>query len=147
MEKLLTGQTSGCKLKVAPLNEQYTLSPYSESESELPETYSSQTELLNIDTAIMSTQVNGNFYGNVLVGEVLVGTSGAKAVVKARRNITDTKGTHIGVIYIPDPKNDSNPRWSTGTRILRFTTSKTNSFLPGEVESSADTRYEARGGS
>lgn len=141
----VTGQTSGCKLKVAPLNDQYTLSPYSESESELPETYSSQTELLNIDTAIMSTQVNGNFYGNVLVGEVLVGTSGAKAVVKARRNITDTKGTHIGVIYIPDPKNDSNPRWSTGTRILRFTTSKTNSFLPGEVESSADTRYEARG--
>ena len=74
------------------------------------------------------------------VGEILVGqTSGARAVVKDRRLLSDNVGNLQGTFFIPSPKNDANPRWSTGTRSFRFTTSETNSRTVGQVDSSADT--------
>jgi len=67
----------------------------------------SQTPYLNIDTEAMATQVNATYYGNVKVGEVLVGSSGAKDVVKDRRLISDRKGTLFGVFFIPSPSLDT----------------------------------------
>ena len=140
------GQTSGCKLKVAAANDAYVTDPYGVGEAKLAESYASQTPFLNIDTDAMSSTVSPKFFGNVTVGEVLVGeTSGARAVVKDRRLLTDNVGNLRGCLFIPDPKNDSNPRWATGTRTFRFTTSETNSRAPGEVDSSADTTYVAQG--
>ena len=59
--------------------------------------------------------------------------------------MTDNVGNVQGTFFIPSPKNDANPRWATGTRSFRFTTSSTNSKAPGAVDSSADTTYSATG--
>ena len=80
------------------------------------------------------------------VEEVLVGlTSGARAVVQDRRLLTDNVGNIQGTFFAPSPKNDANPRWATGTRNVRFTTSDTNSSTPGTVDSSAQATYSAQG--
>ena len=82
----------------------------------------------------------------MVIGEILIGqTSGARGVVKDRRLLTDNIGNLQGTFFIPNPGNDSNPRWATGTRTFRFTTSSTNSKASGEVDSSAETTYTAQG--
>jgi len=140
------GQTSGCRLRVAPANDGYKTDPYGVGTAQLAESYASQTNYLNIDITAMAESVNPNFYGNVLTGEVLVGqTSGARAIVRDRRILCDNIGQTIGTFFIPSPKIDSNPRWATGTRTVRFTTSPTNDKTPGTVDSSAETTYTASG--
>ena len=140
------GSISKCQIKVAPANDGLKTDPYGTGATGLAESYASQTSFLNIDIVAMAESVNPNFFGNVVVGEVLVGqTSGARAVVRDRRLLTDNIGNLQGTLFIPSPKNDSNPRWATGTRSVRFSTSDTNSRAPGEVTSSADTTYQATG--
>lgn len=140
------GQTSKCRLRVAPTNDGYRTDPYGVGTDGLPESYASQTPYLNIDIQAMAESVNPNFYGNVLTGEVLVGqTSGARAIVRDRRLLSDNVGTLIGTFFIPSPKNDSNPRWATGTRTVRLSSSSTNDKTPGNVDSSAESTYTASG--
>ena len=140
------GSVSGCRFKVAAANDGYKTDPYGTGSTALAESYASQTPFLNIDTTSLSESVNPNYFGNAVVGEVLVGqTSGARAVVKDRRLLTDNIGSLKGSFFIPNPGNDSNPRWATGTRTFRFTTSSTNSKASGEVDSSAETTYTASG--
>ena len=140
------GESSKCQLQVVAANDGYKTDPYGVGEATLPESYASQTPVLNIDLKALAETVNPNFFGNAQTGEVLVGqTSGARAVVKDRRLLSDNIGNLQGTFFIPSPKNDANPRWATGTRTFRFTTSNTNSRSPGEVDSSADTEYKATG--
>ncbi|AIX22850.1 virion structural protein [Synechococcus phage S-MbCM6] len=140
------GETSGCQLNVIDPNDGYKTNPYGKGEETLPTTYSSQTQYLNHDITVISENVSPDYFGNMQVGEVLVGqTSGARAVVKDRRLLTDNVGNIQGTFFVPSPKNDANPRWATGTRSIRFTTSDSNSRTPGAVESSADGKYTATG--
>ena len=142
----VVGQTSGARLKVAPANDGYKTDPYGVGDAGLAESYASQTNFLNIDITAMAETVNPNFFGNVNVGEVLLGlTSGARAVVRDRRLLSDNIGNLQGTLFIPSPKNDSNPRWATGTRTVRVTTSDVNDRTPGNVDSSADATYSASG--
>ena len=142
----VVGSTSGCRLKVAPANDGYKTDPYGTGTAALAESYASQTPFINIDTASLSETVNPNYYGNMNVGEVLVGqTSGARAVVKDRRLLTDNIGSFKGTFFIPNPGMDSNPRWATGSRTFRFTTNPTNAKSSGSVDSSAETIYTAAG--
>ena len=142
----VTGQTSGCQLKVVAPDDGYKTNPYGKGTEALPTSYSSQTEYLNHDITAISETVSPDYFGNVQVGELLVGqTSGAVAVVRDRRLLTDNVGNIQGCLFIPSPKNDANPRWATGTRAFRFTTSDENSKTPGAVDSSADTTYSATG--
>jgi Domain of unknown function (DUF4815) len=142
----VVGQTSRCRLLVTPPNDGVVKNPYSLTEEDLPESYASQTSVLNIDTVRLSETISPNYFGNVAIGEILVGlTSGARAVVKDRRLITDNVGSISGTFFIPSPALDSNPRWATGTRTLRFTTSLTDSRVPGTVDTSAETEYIASG--
>jgi hypothetical protein len=57
--------------------------------------------------------------------------------------VTDANGALSGTFAIPDPTNDSNPRWRTGQRVFRLTSSVTNSQT--DVETSAEADYTARG--
>ena len=140
------GQTSGCQLKVVAPNDGYKTNPYGRGEETLPDSYSSQTSYLNHDITAISETVSPDYFGNAQVGELLVGqTSGAIAVVRDRRLLSDNVGNLQGSFFIPSPKNDANPRWATGTRSFRFSTSPTNSRAPGQVDSSADTTYSATG--
>ena len=139
----VTGLNSGCKFKVAAPDDFYQFNPY--DDTTLPTSYASTTAFLNIDTNALAEQAIGDFYGNMQVQEVLVGTSGARAVVKDRRLISDRFGKLKASFFIPNPGVDTNPRWATGTRTLRLSTSDTDSRLAGAVASSAETQYEARG--
>lgn len=142
----VVGQTSGSRMRVAAANDGYKTDPYGVGATGLAESYASQTNFLNIDITAMAETVNPDFYGNVNVGEVLLGlTSGARAVVRDRRLLSDNVGNIQGTFFIPSPKNDSNPRWATGTRTIRVTTSDTNDRTPGNVDSSADASYSATG--
>ena len=137
------GLTSGCRFKVAAPNDYFKWNPY--DDTELPTSYSSTTNFLNVDTLESAAQSVGDFYGNVQVGEILEGDSGATAVVRNRRIVTDRLGQYRGTFFIPDPSVDTNPRWATGTRTIRFTTNEEDSRLPGTVDSAAQAEYMAAG--
>ena len=57
---------------------------------------------------------------------------------------TDSKGECSGVFLIPDPTDTSNPRFRTGKRVFRLTTSSTNDLV-NEIFSSAEADYTAKG--
>ena len=59
--------------------------------------------------------------------------------------VTDANGKVEGTFAIPDPKTSSNPRWRTGQRLFRLTSSSTNSLTNANVETAANTEYVARG--
>jgi hypothetical protein len=140
------GLNSGCRLKVVAPNDGLTTNPYTATNDSLPDSYASQTAVLNIDTIEIARQTRGDSYGNIAVGEVLLGrTSGARAVVKDRRLISDLLGIVKGTFFIPNPRRDANPRWATGARTMRLTSSETDSRTPGSVDSAAEAEYTARG--
>ncbi|BCU96836.1 MAG: hypothetical protein CM15mV13_2930 [uncultured marine virus] len=79
----------------------------------------------------MSETVAGAYYGNPIETEILVGqTSGARAVVKTKRLVANTNGDMEGIMWIPNPRVSTNPRFATGTRVVRLTTSDTDSRVP-----------------
>jgi len=140
------GQTSGCQLKVVAPDDGYKTNPYGKGTEALPTSYSSQTAYLNHDITAISETVSPDFFGNMQVGEILIGqTSGARAIVQDRRLLTDNVGNIQGTFFVPSPKNDANPRWATGSRNFRFTSNENNSKVAGAVDSSADTTYSATG--
>ena len=74
----VVGIESGVKLKVAEANDAYVTTPYGTGAATLPTSYASNTDILNVDINEMASTANGEFQGNVKVGELLVGqTSGA----------------------------------------------------------------------
>lgn len=140
----VVGNITGVRLKVLSPNDGFAYSPY--DESILPSAYASTTGVINIDTQSMASQVNGAYYGNPVQGEVLIGqTSGARAVVKEKRLISDQSGNLTGIFFIPTPTIDANPRWGTGRRVFRFTSSSTDSRIAGDVDSAGEATYEAAG--
>ena len=58
--------------------------------------------------------------------------------------ITDANGAVSGTFAIPDPKVTSNPRWRTGQRVFRLTSSSTND-LTSAPDTAGNTEYIARG--
>ena len=139
----VTGLTSGITFRVAEPNDHHKFNPY--DDSEMPSSYSSTSNFINVDTLALAAQAQGEYFGNIQVGEVLRGASGATAVVANRRIISDRLGQFRGSLFIPNPNLDSNPRWATGTRTLRFTSNENDSRLAGAVASSAETEYQAAG--
>src|SRR6056300_777929 len=59
--------------------------------------------------------------------------------------VTDANGKVEGTFAIPDPKTSSNPRWRTGQRLFRLTSSSSNSLTNANVETAANVEYVARG--
>lgn len=139
----VTGLTSGITFRVAEPNDHYDFNPY--DDTEMPSSYSSTSNFINVDTLALAAQAQGEYFGNIQVGEVLRGASGATAVVANRRIVSDRLGQFRGSLFIPSPNIDSNPRWATGTRTLRFTSNENDSRLAGAVASSAETEYQAAG--
>src|SRR6056300_759122 len=76
----------------------------------------------NIDVAAYITPTGGSLGGNI---------------------VTDSNGAVTGTFSIPDPTVDSNPRWRTGQRLFRLTSSATDNRT--DVETSAEADYLARG--
>ena len=78
----------------------------------------------NIDITAYCTPSGGSLGGNI---------------------VTDANGACGGSFAIPDPTNNANPRWRTGERVFRLTSSSTNSQTASAVETSAEADYVARG--
>jgi hypothetical protein len=79
------------------------------------------------------------YFDNVAITSYVTPTGGSLA----GNLVTDSNGAVSGTFAIPDPTNDSNPRWRTGQRLFRLTSSSTNSS--NDVETSAEADYVARG--
>ena len=79
------------------------------------------------------------YFDNIDVGSYATPTGGSLG----GNLVTDANGAVSGTFAIPDPTNNSNPRWRTGQRIFRLTSSVTNST--SDVETSAEADYTARG--
>ena len=137
------GLTSGARFRVSAPNDFFTWNPY--DDTDMPSSYSSTTNFINVDTDSLAAQAVGQYYGNIQVGEVLVGTSGARAVVRDRRLMTDRLGQWKGSLFIPPPQISTNPRWQTGSRLLRLTTHPEDARTGGAVASAAQTEYAAKG--
>ena len=58
--------------------------------------------------------------------------------------ITDANGAVSGSFAIPDPKDSTKPRWRTGERVFRLTSSSTND-LTSAPDTAANAEYIARG--
>ena len=58
--------------------------------------------------------------------------------------VTNASGSVSGTFAIPDPTVESNPRWRTGTRVFRLTSSAQND-RSSDVETAAEEDYTARG--
>ena len=137
------GLTSGARFRVSAPNNFFTWNPY--DDTDMPSSYSSTTNFINVDTESLAAQAVGQYFGNIQVGEVLVGDSGARAVVRDRRLMTDRLGQWKGSFFIPPPQVNTNPRWATGSRLLRLTTNADDSRTFGTVASAAQTEYAATG--
>ena len=58
--------------------------------------------------------------------------------------ITDANGAVSGSFAIPDPKDSTKPRWRTGERVFRLTSSSTND-LTSAPDTAANAEYIAKG--
>ena len=91
-------------------------------------------------------RVLGEFSGHAQKGMKLVGqTSGAEATITEVRLISDTIGQLTCCYEVPNPNLSANPRFETGTKTLRLTTSSTNSKLAGTVTGSAEANFTSSG--
>lgn len=123
----------------------YSENPYSPSQT-LPSNYSSTSTLLNVDTASLELQAASNYYGYIATGMQLKGlSSGAVASVSNIRLITDSTGTLIGSLYIPNPNLASTPKFNTGSKTFTLTSSPVNNSISGAVDSSAETIFTSSG--
>jgi len=122
-----------------------TLNPY-DNAAGISTVYSTSSTILNVDTFSLAQQVQGEFSGHSKNGMKLVGqTSGAEATITNDRLISDTLGFLKGCFEIPDPNIDANPRFETGTKTLRLTTSPVNSTVAGTVTGSAEANFKSLG--
>ena len=80
------------------------------------------------------------FFDNIDVSAYVTPTGGALG----GNLVSDANGALSGTFAIPDPQVDANPRWRTGTRVFRLTSSSTND-LNSEVETAGEGDYSARG--
>ena len=134
--------------KYGPYNnptDTYTNNPYDRNQT-VPSSYSSTSTLVNVDTFSLSEKVQNQFFGYIQSGMRLRGlTSGAQATISNIRLVTDSVGTVIGCIYIPNPNVDTNPRFESGTKLFRLSSSNVNTQTPGLVSTSAEERFESKG--
>ena len=122
-----------------------TSNPYNIA-SGISTVYSTSSTILNVDTFSLASQVQGEFFGHVQNGMKIKGlTSGAEASISNVRLISDTVGQLTCCYNVPDPSVDANPRFETGTKTLRLTTSPTNSKLSGTVTGSAEANFTSSG--
>jgi hypothetical protein len=103
----------------------FTQNPY--NKKSIPSSYSSTSEILNIDTYSLSEQAQGEYGGWVAPGMVFVGQrSGAVAVLNDFKLISDLSSNWIGSFFIPNPNVSTNPRFETGTKVFTLINSENN---------------------
>jgi hypothetical protein len=77
--------------------------------------------------------------------QLVGGTSGAIATISDLRLISDSSGTLIASLFIPDSNLPSTPVFPTGSKTLTLTSSSSNSQIAGFSDSSADGVFTSSG--
>ena len=110
----------------------------------LPETYSSTSTVLNVDTYALSLQAQGEYFGYVAKDMVLVGqTSGAQATVSNLRLMSDLGSSLIGSFYIPNPNIGGNPKFETGDKTFTLVDNEDND--QNAASTIGEQKYTAKG--
>jgi hypothetical protein len=110
----------------------------------LSASYSSTSNILNVDTFSLSNESQGSFSGWVERGMTLIGqTSGAQATIDISRLITDFSATLIGSFYIPNPNTNIHPRFESGTKNLIFINNEFNDL--SLASTSAEEKFSSTG--
>ena len=110
----------------------------------IPASYNSTSTLLNIDTYSLSNETQGEYYGYIEVGTLLVGeSSGATATVSDLKLVVDNQSSLIGSFYIPDTVTSYHPRFESGIR--SFTLSSDENNDAENVTTIASEAYSATG--
>jgi hypothetical protein len=103
----------------------FSQNPY--TSQTLQPSYSSTSNILNVDTFSLSNEPQGAFSGYVESGMKLVGqTSGAQATITNVRLLSDLSATLIGSFFIPNPNTNIHPRFETGSKTLTLLNSSIN---------------------
>ena len=124
--------------------EVYLTEPY--QNTAVPENYSSTSKIINVDTASLSLKSDGNYYGRVQAGYILIGeSSGARATVNQIRLISDNNGDVLGSFYVPNPNIPEAPTFTAGTKIFKLTSQQDNNPIPGVPLSSAESKFYSEG--
>ena len=119
--------------------------PYNR-EVNIPESYSSTSTILNIDTFSLVDESNTQFSGRLKQSMTLRGlNSGAEATVTNVRLVTDRIGTLIGSYQIPNSVAENGPAFETGRSRFRLTSSSINSQIPGVVTTVAEETFYSQG--
>ena len=124
---LIDTVSSGITFRVAQSNHKegaynfpskvFSQNPY--TNKTLSASYSSTSDILNVDTFSLANAPQGAFSGWVESRTVLVGkTSGAQATITNIRLISDISATLIGSFYLPNPNTNIHPRFESGTKNL-----------------------------
>ena len=93
----------------------------------LQPTYSSTSNILNVDTFSLSNQPQGEYSGWVESGMILVGqTSGAQATITNVRLVSDLSATLIGSFFVPNPNTNIHPKFETGTKTFTLVNNNLN---------------------
>src|SRR5210317_1167482 len=81
------------------------------------------------------------FFDNIDVSSYITPDGG----VLGDNIVTDNNGYRKGTFSIPDPNTASNPRWRTGKRVFRLTSSSTNTSDRTATATAAEADYDAKG--
>lgn len=127
----------------------YEVNPLDRNET-LPAAYSQGSTVINIDTAALAAQAQGDFFGYLPLGTVVAGeTSGAQATISNLGLFSDPYGDLSACVWIRTPTSTPPPlaRVRSGEREFKVTSSSVNATgLRGSTAiSSADAIYTAVG--
>ena len=93
----------------------------------LSASYSSTSNVLNVDTYSLSQEAQGDYYGWVESGMVLKGvSSSAEATITDLRLISDIAADLNGSFFIPNPNNIDYPRFEVGTKVFTLVNDPNN---------------------
>jgi hypothetical protein len=130
-----TNQSSRITFRVAQSNHKegsyntptttFSQNPY--TSQTLQPSYSSTSNILNVDTFSLSNEPQGSFSGYVESGMRLIGqTSGAQATITNVRLLSDLSATLIGSFFIPNPNTTIHPRFETGSKTFTLVNDNLN---------------------
>ncbi len=119
----------------------YKENPY--TEQSISTTYTSNSDLLNVDIQSLSDITQTDYFGWVSNGMTLRGqTSGAIATISDVKLIGSLEGALNGSFFIPNPNNNTFPSFETGTNLFRLSSDASNSV---DALSSAEQDYTTSG--
>lgn len=119
---------------------------YRSNYSFITSSYTTNSTYLNLDMVSMEELGSSNYGGYLLTGDAIVGVnSGATATVTSTELICDKQGAMIASFFIPDPSDDSNPRWPGGQVGLKFSNDPKNTLIYGATDSAAEATYSSTG--